>query len=90
MQQDIEEKIRRLENWQIWAEICYLDSSSEYREYLYKNQPAFGLSERNLLILEGLRPRPKLPSQMVLLVAIGFVIMFVCVYFYYLFINAHW
>ncbi|HEV2729646.1 MAG TPA: hypothetical protein VGV15_06405 [Terriglobales bacterium] len=90
MHQDIEEKIRRLENGQVWAEICYLDSCSDYREYLHQNRPACGSSEWDLVMLEDLRPRPKSPSQTVLLIAVGLVILFVGVYFCYVLLNPYW
>jgi hypothetical protein len=90
MHQDIEEKIRRLEKWQVWAEICYLYSASEYREYLQQNRPARISSGCDMLILEDRKPLPKSPIQMLLLTAVGLVILSVCVYFYYVLLNVHW
>jgi hypothetical protein len=80
--EDIEEKIRRLGNWQVWAEICYLDSCSDYREYLHQNPLACRSSEWDLVILEDLRPRPKSPIQKLLLTTVGLVILFAGVYFF--------
>jgi hypothetical protein len=87
MHQDIEEKIRRLEKWQVWAEICYLDSPSEYREYLQQNRPARISSACDMVILEQRKPLLKSPSQKALLSAVGLVVLFVGIYFFYVLLR---
>lgn len=78
---------------QMWAEIDYLDSPTDYREYLPGQRPSPYMSDRNdLVILDSETHSPRKSSTRLSLVAVGVITMLIflliCGCFLHLFLDA--
>lgn len=87
--QDVEDNLRRPENWAaVWAEIAYLDSASEYREYLDQNEPASNPPVWGFVLLDSTGPRSKSTRPMYFVIVVGLVLLSVGAYLLYRLLDA--
>ncbi|HTT23279.1 MAG TPA: hypothetical protein VMG82_30410 [Candidatus Sulfotelmatobacter sp.] len=78
LHRDIEKHLRRPESWEVWAEISYLDSASDYREYLGQNEPGYTGYTGGLVMLDTSRPFSKSKDPLRTLITIGVVLLLAC------------
>jgi hypothetical protein len=85
--QAIEKKSPPIQDGRIWAEINYLDSPSDYREYLpqYNTQPK--RRGGDFVILDTAR-RSAMPAGRMLTFVVGTIIILVCGYLFLVIVDA--
>ncbi|HXJ86639.1 MAG TPA: hypothetical protein VMS18_07475 [Candidatus Binatia bacterium] len=71
LHRDIEKSLRRPESWEVWAEISYLDSASDYREHLGQNGSGYGRYESGLVMLDTSKPSSKSMDSACTVITIG-------------------
>jgi hypothetical protein len=85
--QAIEKKSPPIQDWRIWAEINYLDSPSDYREYLPQNNTQPKGRRGDFVILDTPR-RSAIPVERMLMFIVGSIVVLICGYFVLVVVDA--
>jgi hypothetical protein len=85
--QAIEKKSPHIKDWRIWAEINYLDSPTDYREYLSQNNSQPKGRRGDFVILDTPR-RSLMPAERMLTFMVGSIAVLICGYLFLVVVDA--